>query len=88
MTMANPTIDRSHLERKATAVELLRELAALLDALADVMEKSPINSADWFAMQLQSAQAAATLWQRRTAVYMHAWDVEDFEQQHILPPDL
>jgi hypothetical protein len=88
MPQANPLYDRSRLARKAVAIELLRELASTLAAHADVMDRSPISSADWLAVQLHSAQAASALWQRRAGAYLRSWDIEDFEQQRELPSDL
>jgi hypothetical protein len=88
MAQANQLYDRSRLARKAVAVELLRELASMLAALADGMDRSPISSGDWLAVQLHSAQAACALWQRRAGAYLRSWDVEDFDQQRELPPDL
>jgi primosomal protein N'' len=92
MPQSNPLYDRlydrSRLARKAVVIELLRELASTLAALADIMDKSPICSGDWLAAQLHSALAACAFWQRRAGEYLRSWDIEDFEQQRELPPDL
>lgn len=88
MTTIYPPFDQSNSGRKATTIGLVRELATLLAALADLMDSSQINSGDWFAIQLQSAQAACAAWQRRAAAHVRAWDMADFDRQNELPPDL
>jgi hypothetical protein len=83
-----PVADRSRVERKALAIDLLRELAISLTAMAESMERAPISSADWLAIQLHGAQATSAVWQRRVAEYLHRWEVEDFELRRALPPDI
>lgn len=80
--------DRSRRARKVLAVELLRELAAILQSQAESMEQSPICSADWLIVQLIGAQSVSASWQARVSAHVRAWEIEDYELRQPLPADV
>ena len=75
--------DKSRLDRKADAVEMLRELAIMLFTMADAMETSPLASVDWCYVHLHGAQAASASWQHRVAERLRAWEKEDLRERHV-----
>jgi hypothetical protein len=83
----NASADRAQFERKASAIELLRDLADILATLADDMDSSQQPSTEWLVIRLRMAQTASAARQQQLADMLKHWAVEDLDQRNQTLPD-